>query len=129
MIFFELLGILLIALVVGLLFSLAFKVRGPWGSFWTIFVIVLLAVWAADLWLTPAGPVLWDLAWIPLIFVAIVVALLLAAAESGVKKSKLPVKNKDEVTSKEADAASKVSAMFWIILLFLILAIVAGFFI
>jgi hypothetical protein len=129
MYFLELLGILLIALIVGLIFSLVFKVRGPWGNFWTLFVIVLLAVWAADLWLTPAGPVVWDLAWIPLIFVAIVVALLLAAAESGTSKPKTPVREEDRVTSKEADTASKISAMFWIILLFLILAIVVGLFV
>jgi len=129
MIFFEILGILIIALVIGLVFSLIFKVRGPWGSFWTLFIIVLLAVWAADLWLTPAGPVVWDLAWIPLIFVAIVVALLLAAAESGTRKPKSSSETLDEVTSVEPDTAIKVSAMFWIILLFLILAILVGLFI
>jgi hypothetical protein len=129
MIFFEILGILIIALVIGLVFSLIFKVRGPWGSFWTLFIIVLLAVWAADLWLTPAGPVVWDLAWIPLIFVAIVVALLLAAAESGTRKPKSSSETPDEVTSVEPDTAIKVSAMFWIILLFLILAILVGLFI
>lgn len=127
--FFEVLGIIIIALLVGLVFSMVFKVRGPWGSFWTLFVIVLLSVWAADLWLTPAGPVIWDLAWIPLIFVAIVVALLLAAAESGARKPKPPVTEQDEVTTKEADTASKISAMFWIILLFLVMAIVVGLFI
>ncbi|MFW5761437.1 MAG: hypothetical protein ACOCXH_10700 [Cyclobacteriaceae bacterium] len=126
--FFELLGIIMIALVVVLIFTMIFKVRGPWGSFWTLFIVVLLSVWAADLWLIPAGPVIWDLAWILLIFVAIVVALLLAAAESGVKKPKSTANQENEVTSKEMDTASKISAIFWVILLFLILAIVIGLF-
>ncbi|MGK7397428.1 MAG: hypothetical protein ACNS62_22820 [Candidatus Cyclobacteriaceae bacterium M3_2C_046] len=130
MTFLEFLGILIIAVIIGLIFSFIFSIRGPWGSFWTFFIIILLGVWAADLWLTPVGPVLWNVAWIPLFFVGVVLALLLAASDTrAAPRGKTKAETEADVTQGDPDAAAKITAVFWIIMLFLLVAVVIGLFV
>ncbi len=68
-----------VAFLITLFFGYAFRVRGPWGSFWTFFIVILFGVVAADLWVTPIGPYYKDIYWFPPLAVGLFIALLLAA--------------------------------------------------
>ncbi|HSJ69544.1 MAG TPA: hypothetical protein VK921_17815 [Anditalea sp.] len=69
----EILGAVIVAVIISSIFYFAVDVRGPWGSFWTFFIIVLLSVWAASLWIVPFGYIYWEIAWIPLFFIGLVI--------------------------------------------------------
>ena len=135
------LGALLIAILLSVIFYYAFNIRGPWGSFWTFFLVLLLTVWAASLWVDPVGPVFWGIAWIPLFFVGLLFALLLAAIPTDYDRPPNKIENRhaafrgrrepepDEIAeSKEATrTAAAVSGIFWIFLLILLIVVIAGY--
>lgn len=135
------LGALLIAILLSVIFYYAFNIRGPWGSFWTFFLVLLLTIWAASLWVDPVGPIFWGIAWIPLFFVGLLFALLLAAIPtdydrppnkldnrtSGIRGRKEP-SPEDIAESREASrTAAAVSGLFWIFLLILLIVVIAGY--
>jgi small-conductance mechanosensitive channel len=89
-------------------------------QFAVFFILIFLAIWSGQLWITPVGPVTRGIAWIPLIVIAIfftmiAIALLPAAT---IKKTR---ENEDEI---EEEALGLV---FWIILLILILSIATSY--
>jgi hypothetical protein len=62
-----------------LIFSQIFRRVGPFNANWPFFVIVWLTAWAGGTWITPIGPDLWGVYWLPFFVAGTVVALLLAA--------------------------------------------------
>lgn len=126
---------ILIAVLLSALFYYAFNVRGPWGTFWTFFLVLLLTVWAASLWVDPVGPEFWGVAWIPLFFVGLLFALLLAAIPSDYgstpteREAGLPEPSPEEVAeSRKANrTVAVVSGIFWLFMLILLIIIVAGY--
>lgn len=113
MTFIGILMAVVFALIVGALFYNVFKISGPWGTFWSFLVVLVLVGIAAHVWINPVGPVAWGIAWIPPLFVTIVFALLLAAAS--------PPKPK-ETGNEPSEKDQKVAALggfFWILLIFL----------
>lgn len=135
------LGALLIAILLSVIFYFAFNIRGPWGSFWTFFLVLLFTVWAASLWVDPVGPVFWGIAWIPLFLVGLLFALLLAAIptdnnrlpnkESNRKfvsrDGKAPSPEEIEEARETTRTAAAVSGIFWIFLLILLIVVIAGY--
>ena len=123
----EILAVTLITLVLTALFFYGFRRTGPWGSFWTFLLIVFLSVLLADIWLTPMGPVWWGAAWIDLIFIGLLVALILAAASptSGTRATSVDTATKADYSG----AAIAVGIFFWLLVIFLVVAIAAGFFV
>jgi hypothetical protein len=72
---------LLLALAVAVLISALFAaIFRPSGPFWLPFVVILLAAWAAGVWVRPVGPPVWGTFWLAPLAVGIIVALILAAA-------------------------------------------------
>lgn len=140
----EIIGILILALVIGAIFYYGLGRRGPWGAFWVFLLILFLAGMAGRYWVTPAGPVIWGYAWLPLIFWIFMIALLIGIA-TPVQDERIDTpRDRDRIISStderradldaasepEADAAGAAAAFgifFWFILLMLIIAIVAGF--
>lgn len=123
MTFLEFIGVLLIALVVGIAFSVLFRTRGPWGSFWTFLLIIFLGILAANLWVVPSGPVIWGVSWVPLLIFGILLALLLMATEPLQRSRDIKYEKKEEY---KADSAAKISGIFWIILVVLVVAVIVG---
>lgn len=141
----DFIGILLIAIVIGAIFYYGFGRRGPWGAFWVFLLILFLAGLAGRYWVTPAGPVIWGYAWIPLIFWIFMIALLLGIATPVQNERIDPARDQERVISRSdaqrverdtrttgseeaAGAAAAFGIFFWFVLLLLIIAIVAGFF-
>lgn len=75
---------LLFALVIGVciawVWSSVFDTHGPWNSFFWFFMVIFLFAWGGESWITPLGPTAWGVAWIPIVFLGIFMALLLTAS-------------------------------------------------
>lgn len=137
-IFGGLLGTILVAILISALFYYAFNARGPWGSFWSFFLVLLLIIWAASLWVRPIGPMYWGVAWIPLFLVGLVFALLLAAiptSDTGNEARRgemideeMPV-DRAEVNRRQDlnRTAATVSGLFWVFMVILLLIIIIGY--
>lgn len=131
-------GTILVAILISALFYYAFNARGPWGSFWSFFLVILLIIWAASLWVRPIGPVYWGVAWIPLFLVGLVFALLLAAiptSDTG-KESRRGEMIDEEMPVDRAEVnrrqdlnrtAATVSGLFWLFMVILLLVIIIGY--
>lgn len=131
------LAAIFIAVLIAAIFYYGFSSRGPWGSFWTFFLVLLLVIWAASLWTRPVGPVYWGVAWVPLFFVGLIFALLLAAiptADSTPEEEELVdrevvVEDPDIQRRREAEVASAAAIgwIFWVFILILFTAIIIGY--
>lgn len=118
---------ILIALLLTLIFSTSYRHRGPWGGLLFFFLVIFLASWASQLWINPFGPMLFGVAWAPLLFVGVLIAvLLLAAGASAIDKT--PVTPGPEVTPQEGSILA-IGLFFWILVLILIAAIAIGYWI
>ena len=134
-IFGGILAAILVAILISALFYYAFNARGPWGSFWTFFLVLLLIIWAANVWVRPIGPVFWGVAWIPLFFIGLLFALLLAAIptydsrDEEVLRRERPA-NEPELDRREESelaAATAVGWIFWTFIIILFIAIIIGY--
>jgi len=124
----EILGAIIVAVIVSSIFYFAVDARGPWGSFWTFFVIILLVVWAASLWIVPFGYIYWEIAWIPLFFIGLVIAFLLAALSSTPPKYRRTTKGSDVSSDREPERTyAAIGLMFWVFVGLMLIAIIAGY--
>lgn len=123
------LGILLTvfsAVIVSVIFYYVFKTRGPWEDFWIFLLILTLVGLAAGKWLVKEGPVMWDVAMVPMLLAIIIFALLLGAA-SPQRKSYAEQDNlKQETALKDRNAAT-FGALFWLFLVIILGIIVWSF--
>ena len=138
-IFGGILAAILVAILISAIFYYALKARGPWGSFWSFFLVLLLIIWAAELWVRPIGPVYWGIAWIPLFFIGLIFALLLAAIptydedypDEGVIEQERMANSTNINRRKEAERAAAGAAaigwIFWVFIIILTVAIIIGY--
>jgi hypothetical protein len=68
----------LLTVLFTVVFTLGFLRRDVRSSVLAFFVIVFLSAWAASLWLGAIGPIIFGMYWVPTVFVALVVAAVLA---------------------------------------------------
>ncbi|MCX2452389.1 hypothetical protein OQX61_14030 [Pedobacter sp. PLR] len=131
--FIGILFALFFAIMLTAVFSLAFRNTGPWGGFWTFFILLFFISLAAGEWAAQRGPSAWGYYWAPGFIAAIVVALLLAAtspdsaAERARKRAK-ELRNRPE-GAREAEvsvAATVLGIFFWILIVVLALIALAG---
>lgn len=100
--------------------------RVPWTAIWTFVLVLFLASWAGGLWISPFGPVLFGVSWLPFIFVAVIFGLLLAAVPP-----ERPPRTPGEafVQAEEKRAARQAfDVFFWILLIVLLLAVISGYY-
>lgn len=113
----EFIGSIITALLFTLLFRYALRVRGPWGSFWLFFVVVLFGVITVGVWIEPFGPMYGNVAWGPLIAGGLILSLLLAAA------TPTPSEQKDIIKQLKSHRRQKrgmkaLNVFFWTLLVF-----------
>jgi hypothetical protein len=122
--FWGILYLVALAFLITLVFRFLLQVSGPWGSFWAFFTIVLLAIIAADIWVSPIGPYYENIYWVPPIAAGLIIALLLAATTPSPRaRSEMDAKRK---ATKEEAAAIALGTFFWFLLAFLFILIIAG---
>ena len=142
-IFGGIIGVVLVAILISAVFYYAFRVRGPWGSFWTFFLVLLLSIWAASLWVQPVGPVYYGISWIPTLFVGLIIAFLLAAVPTEKPHRRQEKMQNPKGTNREEEIdlapqtkeddqdmnrkAATVSGIFWIFMIILLLVVIFGY--
>jgi len=126
MFFVDLLFALAVALLLTAIFTAGFRNRGPWDVWWVFLLVVFLATWAGGLWFAPFGPTLFDVAWLPFLFVGLLVALLLAAAVPPARPPRTYGEAVAEARAEEA-AIAAFSIFFWILLISLAVAVVLAY--
>jgi len=127
-VFFQLLFAALIAVFVGSFFYYVFKFTGPWGSFWTFILVLIMAGVAASVWLEPFGPMVYNLAWAPVLFFILLFALLLAAVTPSRYRTRNPAREDlNDISTRDVPVLA-VSAVFWVFLAALMIATLIGIF-
>ena len=111
-------GILLTAIVAATL-----PVRRLWRGWLLFFGVVLLAAWAGGVWLPPVGPSMFGIAWMPFLFVGLVIGLLLAPS----------VRRRARAAGQQARGDGKVpmettfSVLIWVLMIGLAVAILLAY--
>lgn len=117
-----------VAMLITLFFTMLLKNKGPWGNFWSFFIVILLAVFAADVWIGPVGPYWFDeIYWVPPLAVGLIIALLLAATAPSPK-----TRNELGLEARKLEPEEKVPVVygtfFWLLFLVMLILITVGFF-
>lgn len=123
--FLTILYIILVALVLTFIFGFLFRVRGPWGSYWSFFAVIFLGIWAVTVWMIPFGPYWRDIYWLPPLGVGIVLAILLAAAAPSPSTRAIREQEKKELREREQPEVI-TGLFFWILMVALVAIIVAA---
>lgn len=127
MIVFDFLFVIVLAVILSWVFVGGFRWRHtPDGSGWAsgvlLFVFIGLMMWAAFLWLPPAGPVVGDVAWVPLLVVGILVALIFAVASPPRRRRPTAITPPEQPS---ADPSGMFGVFFWVAVLILAIVIIA----
>lgn len=129
----EFIGILFslfFAVIITVVFSLAFKNTGPWGGFWIFFILMFFISFGAGEWAAQRGPSAWGYYWAPGLIAAIVFALVLAATSPGSHAPRSNLKHRSNVDTKENTEVGFSTAVFgvffWILIVLLALIAIAG---
>lgn len=121
--FAELLFAFAIALVLVVIFAYVLNRPGPWGAFIWFFVVVFLGAWAVGVWARPVGPAAWGVAWVPILFGALIIALIIAAIAPQepprTRGAAAEEREEREETAENAAVAGAVGAFFWVLLIVL----------
>lgn len=123
---------LMIALMIGfllvLVFSALFRDRTPWGSFWIFLLVVFLVTWAGGIWISPFGPTIFDVAWLPFLIVGLIITVLLAAAvpPRPTRPQKGTIEEAKRTASTES-ALSDLTLFFWIAVILTLIVIVLAY--
>jgi hypothetical protein len=99
--------------------------RGPWGSIWTFFLVLFLTLGTVSIYISPIGPVYWDVAWIPITIAGIIVTILLIAAMPHPDQSNTD-KGRSEPVVKAEPYATPVGRFFWVLIILFVIAIMVG---
>jgi hypothetical protein len=119
------LAALVTAVFVSALFSLVFGARESSGMpVLLVFLILLFAGLAAQYWITPFGPLVWGISWLPLVTTVIVIGLLLATPSPYGKRK---VRLANEVEKEGTGAVVAVSIFMWILLFVLAAIAIVGY--
>lgn len=126
----EIIGVVIlffIALLIGALFFYGFKTRTPWGAFWIFLMFLFLAALVGRFWITPVGPVTYGVAWLPIVFFVFMIALIIAATAPVQDRRTTEKVVEPDITKPDAKGAiAAFGLFFWLMLLFFIIAIIAG---
>jgi len=91
---------------------------GGWGA-WPVFLLFFFAILAGGLWLTPVGPPLVGVYWVPFLFVAIFIALFRAAAPPPPRRKRRRSAQASALTMQQDDtpvAPVGLGVLFWLLL-------------
>lgn len=126
---FDLLFALLIALAVSALFWSLAGWPGVGSEAVALFLLALLVIWAAGVWVTPFGPVIGGGYWLPFLIPGLLFLLLLAA----LVPSRRPRNRREALQEAEAEetvavtVALTLGVIFWTLVVFLAIAIVSAY--
>ena len=118
--------LLTISFAITLFFSYFLKRRGPWGSFWASFIIILLSVFAADIWIGPVGPIFYEnVYWVPPLIVGLLIALLLAATTPS-PQTRSEIDSQKEEIARRREVRLTTGTFFWFLFVIMLAVVVVG---
>lgn len=115
---------LLISFLLTLISVFLLRKKGPWGSAWTLFLVVFLALWAISIYLAPVGPIYYGVAWAPLMIAGILLTLLLVATMPGANEWR--DESMDAQRPPKQVKQAKASRLFWVLIVLLAIAVMIG---
>jgi MFS family permease len=119
---------LIIAGTLSHLFAKTLKRRGKRKGFFWFFLIIFMITWAGGVWLTPFGPALLGIHWLPFILVGLVGAIVI----SFVAQRRYPrgrhetidlLESIEEGRELEQMTFLSLNILFWIVLFMLLAAV------
>jgi hypothetical protein len=116
---------LVITLVIGLVFITGLRRSGPFPGVIGFLLLILLVAWSGGIWMTPFGPELWGVAFIPFALAGLLAALILAAFTPPREGSTVHLQTRTEKMLEEKAPGSPWSLLLLSLVLILVLAIVA----
>lgn len=133
-------AVILLSVLLTLIFVFGLKTKGPWGSSWSFFIVVILSLSMVSLWVPPAGPTWMGAAWIDLIVTGLLVSFVMSAVTpsryANTKQVKHDGSPDDDIYDSNAYREKKfgnqnkdivhVGGFFWMLLLVLCLLIIIG---
>ena len=124
----DLLVALVISLFLVLIFSILFRSRIPWGSFWIFLLMVFLLTWAGGIWIRPFGPTFYNVTWFPFLIFGIFIVILLAAVIPPSPTLAQPrTVDRGQRTEPALSALAGLTIFFWMILILTLAAILAAY--
>jgi hypothetical protein len=121
---------LLIALVITTVASLVFGKRS-WATALLFFLFVFLGLWTVSIYLRNVGPVHWGIAWLPMLFAAVALALLVMWIVPDANRWRDESLTHTETTTANNAAKARHryrshGPLFWILIVVFIIAIFVG---
>jgi hypothetical protein len=120
----RILVVLILAALFAFLFSLGRNQRTA-GPLLIFFFVLFFAGIAGQLWVVPLGPRIWGVAWIPTVFVILIVALLFLAPSPHQEATNNPPKQ-NEKADEATSAVVAVGLFIWFAFCVLAMAILLG---
>lgn len=99
--------------------------RGPWGSMWTFFLVLFLTLGTVSIYISPIGPVYWDVAWVPITIAGIIVTILLIAAMPHREQGNADT-GPSEPAARSEPYGTPVGRFFWALIILFVIAIMVG---
>jgi Na+/melibiose symporter-like transporter len=115
----ELMVALGVALLVTAIFAVGLRTRSVWPNWLIFFGLVLLAAWAGGVWITPVGPAVRGIYWVPFLFVGLIMAVLLTAVVApGSTLTRWKTR-----TEREGETEIAFSVLVWVLAIGLAMAV------
>jgi hypothetical protein len=115
---------LLISSFLTIISAFLIRKKGPWGSAWTLFLVVFLTLWAVSIYLAPVGPTYQGVAWAPLLIAGVLLTLLLIASMPGANEWRDESMESQRPPKKVIQG--KASPLFWVVIVMLAIAVMIG---
>ena len=125
--FVQLLAVVLATLFFTTISLFVFHSRGPWGSYWSSFLIMFLGIWAAQVWIDPMGPVYAGVSWLPLLLAGVYFSVLLIPMGPNQQDQAEQPNKALRRQQKEDWTFRMLNASFWLFLFVLALVVVLGY--
>ena len=118
----QILGAFILSLLISLMFAPGYR-KGSFAPLAIFFFILFMAGIASQYWITPFGPVLYGISWMPLLFIILIFTFLFAAPSPYERRN--ISKTNDEKQSASA-AVAAMSIYLWLLFTILFIAIIVG---
>ncbi|MBX7138920.1 MAG: hypothetical protein K1X83_13170 [Oligoflexia bacterium] len=115
------------ALLVLIFASISPQNRG-WQQITPAFLLILFATWAGGIWITPVGPLLLGVPWLPFAAVGLIVALLLMGLRPGNYRTSTQSVRTDPAILHDAPTRNAINFSIALLALLLIATIVGHYF-
>lgn len=110
---------LMVAVGVGLTLYAGFRSSGPRTRHGLLILALFLFIWATGVWMTPVGPKIAGVSWVPFVVAGLVVILLLIALTPVPRHPPMTSREALERKKEEVQIEETYGKLFWLLLILL----------